>query len=240
MIPECNLCGSQSFSDVKTRPLARCRGCGSYERTRLMWLYIEKELKNKSFARVLHIAPELGIYNKLIKFLDRDSYTVADYQPSDYKFAPTCVHIDLTKLSDWPDNQFDLIIHSHVLEHISCNIAYTLFHLHRMLDDNGKHICIIPFSDGKWDESFQHLSSKERIMRFGQSDHIRRFGKDDIEKHLGAVMSLPSTYNATNDFPEHVLKSANIPEDAWTSYSINSVLIFNKTDYILSSTSSKK
>ena len=234
MIPECNLCGSRSFSNVKTRPLARCRGCGSYERTRLLWLYIERELKNKSFSRVLHIAPELGIYNKLKDILDPDSYTVADFQPKNYSFVHNCRHIDLTDLSKWPDKQYDMIIHSHVLEHVSCNIAYTLFHLHRMLDEHGKHICIIPFSEGRWDESFQQLSSKERIMRFGQSDHIRRFGKDDISQHLGSIMRIPSSYEARSQFSELVLKSANIPLEACSSYSINSVLIFNKNDYLLS------
>lgn len=235
MKPKCNLCGSQSFSDVKNRRLARCRGCGSYERTRLLWLYIEKALDNRSNLRVLHIAPELGIYSQLKARIDYGQYIVADYEPNNYQFAPECIHIDLTKLEGWPNNSFDLIIHSHVLEHIPCNIAYTLFHLHRMITPNGKHICIIPFSDGGWDESFQMLPSKERIIRFGQSDHIRRFGRDDIHKHLGSIMNLPEQVDVTKEFSTEILISASIPESAWNSFSIHSVLVFDKNDYLLQS-----
>lgn len=236
MTPECNLCGSKSFSDVKNRPLARCRSCGSYERTRLLWLYIEKILSQKINPRILHIAPELGVYNRISAVIEPDNYTIADFQPANYPFAPNCVPIDLTNLKDWPDRHFDIIIHSHVMEHIACNIAYTLFHLHRMLDENGKHICIIPFSAGGWDESFQLLPSKERTIRFGQSDHIRRFGTDDIYKHLGSVMRLPDSFDATRDFSEDILRNANIPETAWKSFSINSVLVFEKDDYLLTMT----
>ena len=38
----CNLCGCTEFLDMRRRKLVLCKNCHSLERTRLLWLYIEK------------------------------------------------------------------------------------------------------------------------------------------------------------------------------------------------------
>jgi predicted SAM-dependent methyltransferase len=119
------------------------------------------------------------LFDAISKRIDPSNYVTADIQPERYGFSD-CQYIDLCSLESWPSNHYDLIIHSHVLEHTPCNIAYTLYHLHRMLSPSGWNICVIPFTSGYWDEKFQNIGDEEKVKRFGQFDHVRRFGRGDI------------------------------------------------------------
>jgi phosphoglycolate phosphatase len=229
---ECNLCGSATFVDMNTRKAVRCNECGSLERTRLLWLYLENGRIHEN-AKVLHLAPEKGLYDTLSKRLAPGNYVTADIDPSRYRFAKDCVKLDLCELDDQPSGEYDLIIHSHVLEHVPCNVAYTLFHLHRMLKDDGRHICVIPFMAGKYDECFQDIGNEERQRRFGQFDHVRRFGKEDMGSHLGKLLNLPEEFNALDTFSEETLRAANIPENHWRGFHIGTVLYLRKTDRTL-------
>lgn len=226
---KCNLCGNDRFIDMGIRKKVQCAGCGSLERTRLLWMYIER-LKLDKTANVLHFAPEKGLYDVLSKHLDKKNYTVADINPNNYPFVDSCRQMDLCDLDEQIACEYDLIIHSHVLEHTPCNIAYTLFHLHRMLKKSGTHLCIVPFMGGKYDESFQALSDEERQRRFGQPDHVRRFGCQDIPSHLGKLITIPTEFDATQDFTPDDLEDANIPENNWKGFHIATVLDLKKHD----------
>lgn len=225
----CNICGNDKFVDMNTRKNVKCTKCGSLERTRLLYLYIQN-MKIKENQKILHIAPERGIYNYLKGKVEPGNYTVADLEPEKYKFADKSVKIDLCDLDHLLSSQYDLIMHSHVLEHTPCNIAYTLYHLHRMLKEDGIHLCIIPFMDGQYDECFQDISDDERRRRFGQHDHVRRFGNKDISSHLGKLVSLPDSYDAIKEFPAEQLQKANIPENHWKGFHIGTVLKLKKHD----------
>ena len=178
----------------------------------------------------MHLAPERGLYNVLVNRVEKGNYIPADIDPSKYPFADNCVKIDLCDLDNEPSLQYDLIIHSHVLEHTPCNIAYTIFHLHRMLKKEGHHICIIPFMSGKYDECFQEISDEERVRRFGQFDHVRRFGREDICSHLGKLINIPKDFDATQHFSEEILREANIPENHWRGFHIGTVLLLKRYD----------
>jgi phosphoglycolate phosphatase len=229
---ECNICGNQSFIDFGKRVNVRCAKCDSVERTRLLWMYIDSLNLNKN-SKVLHIAPEPGIYNRLSKVLSKNNYVVADPSPEFFDFAKDCVKIDLCYLDQEKSMKYDLIIHSHVLSYVPCNIAYPLFHFHRMLKKNGTHICIIPFLAGKYDECFQNIGDKEKIRRFGQPKVVRKFGKDDIESHIGSILDLPLLFDARNDFSETLLKKANIPQEHWTGFQTSTVFMLKKGDFRL-------
>lgn len=153
-------------------------------------MYIQKT-KISSESKILHFAPKKEIYKALLNYVGKQNYFVSDINPKRYHFAENLLSIDLCNLENELSFQYDLILHSHVLEYISCNIAYTLFHLHRILKKNGFHIFVIPFMNGKYDECFQDLSEEERVRRFGQNDHVRRFGKEDISSHIGKLINIP-------------------------------------------------
>jgi len=228
---KCNLCGSEEFVDMNqtTRKNVKCKKCGSLERTRLLWMYLQKFKIDKE-TKLLHIAPEKGLYKALLKLLNKHHYIVGDVNPKQYSFVEECIEINLCNLENQPSFEYDLIIHSHVLEHIPCNIAYTLFHLHRMLKKDGYHIFIIPFLNGKYDECFQHLSHEERIRRFGQHDHLRRFGKEDISSHIGKLVNIPYQFDATKDFKVQDLRNANIPKRLWKGFHGSTVLCLKRND----------
>jgi len=155
--------------------------------------------------------------------------------PSDFTHAPECGFIDLCDLDERETDRFDVILHSHVLEHSPCNIAYTLFHLDRMLAPGGHHFCVIPFMPGKWEEDFHDLTPDVRLSRFGQGDHMRRFGREDLNSHLGKLMKMPEGYDARDDFPEAVLRQHNVPEKEWAGFTGTTVLTFRKGDFLLKS-----
>jgi phosphoglycolate phosphatase len=174
------------------------------------------------------------LYNALSKVISPSNYRTTDIDPARYRrYAPRTTRLDLCALDDEPSCAYDFIIHSHVLEHVPCSLAYTLFHLHRMLAENGAHICVIPFSSGAWEESFEALSGDERTQRFYQHDHMRRFGRDDRDSHLGKVIRLPESFDATEVFTEDELRAANIPKDHWRGFTMGTVLELKKQDYLL-------
>jgi phosphoglycolate phosphatase len=215
------------------RPLARCIKCQSVERTRLLWKYLEKEAALAPGVRVLHLAPEPGLYAAIGKRVATDDYHVADIDPDRFTFASNMRRIDLCDLDALPDNHYDLILHSHVLEHVPCTLAYPLFHLHRSLKETGRHVFVVPFMRGGYDECFAEIGDAERIRRFGQNDHVRKFGLDDVDRHLGALLEIDKDYDATRDFTEEELLEANIPREAWKGLSAHTVIMVRKYDMTL-------
>jgi predicted SAM-dependent methyltransferase len=232
LVKKCNICGSENFREYNRRVDAVCTGCGSFERTRLFWLHLNRRKISRN-SRILHIAPERCIYNLLKERVEPGQYTVADIEPEKYNFATDIVRIDLQDLDNFPSNEFDYILHNHVLEHVPCSYAYTLFHLHRMLKATGLHLFSVPFMRGYYDETYQDIGDEARIKRFGQNDHVRRFGADDVQKHLGKVIRLPEVYDAERDFKAEVLESANVPRAFWAGYNGSTVLSLGKEDYLL-------
>jgi hypothetical protein len=228
---KCNLCGCAEFVDMRGRKNVRCKECHSLERTRLLWMYLQR-LPLDATSRVLHIAPEAGIFRKLAGILAPGNYVTADFDPRRYAFAKAR-KIDLTALEEWPSDHFDLILHVHVLEHLRCNIAYPLYHLHRMLKAGGTHLFIVPFNRGIYEECLDDIGDDERTRRFGQSDHFRRFGIDDLDAHLGKLIRLPAAPDAVADFGEPTLKDANIPAANWRGFHKATVLAVQKGDYRL-------
>lgn len=228
---KCNICGHDKFGAMRTRPFERCLGCNSLTRTRLIWMFL-CELNLPENARILHIAPEKCLYDAILRDFPNAEYEPADMFPENFPFARNMIKINLCEMENFSSNAYDLIIHSHVLEHTPCNVAYSLFHIHRILKPSGVHVCIIPFAEGHYDESFEDLSPDERVHRFGQSDHIRKFGTADTNEHIGKLFSTALSYDLTLYFPEDQLTFANIPSIFWKTLSINSVLKFSKTDLV--------
>jgi phosphoglycolate phosphatase len=102
-----------------------------------------------------------------------------------------------------------------------------------MLKPIGKQVCIIPISKGYYDESNGDIGPDERLRRFGQHDHVRSFGVEDLSSQLGKVIRLPAVFDAEARFGAERLTQAGVPKPAWSGFNINTVLEIGKGDYLL-------
>mgnify|MGYP001794255176 FL=1 len=138
-----------------------------------MKLVLDQLKLPRANQRVLHFAPEKGLAQYLQKTVG-NGYTAADFDPERYPYVDT-QKIDLvTEAELLPSNHYDLILHSHVLEHVPCGLAPVLFHFHRALKPTGRHIFCIPFSSGNYEECYDKMTDKEANRRIGQFDHFRK------------------------------------------------------------------
>lgn len=234
---QCNLCNGTEFVDTRRRKNSKCSSCLSVERTRLFWMYLKKSGVLAAGKRVLHFAPEVGLAQQISAIVGVQNYFPVDFEPRIYSQVPGVKKFDMT--TDFPklqSNSFDLVLHIHVLEHIPCNIAYLLFHLHRILRPGGTHAFVIPIAGNGWEECFDaSQSTEERVLRFGQSDHLRRFGRRNIEQSLGCIVDIKRylDFDATREFPTTQLAEANITQRLWTGLSGATPILLGKDDYLL-------
>jgi SAM-dependent methyltransferase len=92
------------------------------------------------------------------------------------------VTADITDLP-FPENRWDFIVCSHVLEHVGDDQA-AMREFRRVLAPGGRALVMVPRNLGtKTDEDPSITDAKERTRRFGQHDHVRIYG-DDLEERL--------------------------------------------------------
>jgi Methyltransferase domain len=122
------------------RPVARCEQCHSLERGRFLWMILDRMQVLQPKMRVLHLAPEGAIGNRLFE-LYGSSYKATDYDVprySKWKFAVSRLDA-CTDLVNMPSASFDLILHNHVLEHVPCSVEAVLTEMTRLLAPSGWH-----------------------------------------------------------------------------------------------------
>jgi predicted SAM-dependent methyltransferase len=156
---------------------ALCPVCSSTDRERLLYQYLSK--KTNIFSeriKLLHVAPEAG----LIRIVKRHSNI--DYLTADISSNNVMVKMDITEIN-YPDKEFDVIICSHVLEHI-VDDRKALRELYRVLKSGGWGILQVPISLSidKTYEDFSVTAPSEREQVFGQSDHVRIYAIDYLDR----------------------------------------------------------
>lgn len=236
----CNVCGSKTWADMGARKRVRCASCNSLERTRIMKLYLDYLKVPTAGMRVLHIAPEPGL-SKFFQSIPNIQYQPVDFNPGSYGFC-NAKKLDLcTDSKNLPQNYYDLIVHSHVLEHVKCNVSAVFYYLNKSLKENGYHIFSIPVINGFTEECFSPMSAEEATRRFGQSDHVRNFGLLDFENNLGMLFnengfgfySKPDNFSLYKVFDKSVLDLRNIPETDRCGLTPSSVFVVRKEDFKL-------
>nr|WP_255732831.1 methyltransferase domain-containing protein [Ruegeria sp. Ofav3-42] len=181
--------------------------------------------------RVLHLAPEKSLAGILSR--ENIDYDPIDIEPGNFPFC-TVRKFDLCEdAANLPSNHYDLIIHSHVMEHIPCNVTAVLFHLHRALKPSGMHFVCVPFMGGTSAEDLGDISKEDAIAWFGQNDHVRRFGAADVHRNLGMIFNIPTTYSMLNYATVKELDEANIPERERNGFTGSSVFPLKKDDLLL-------
>jgi len=171
------------------RPNALCPKCGSEERHRLIWLYlIQRTNLFKDHLRILHFAPEKFFQKKI------ESCPNLNYISADLSHPSAMIKMDITDIL-FKDNTFDVILCSHVLEHIQ-NDHKAMKELFRVLKPGGWAILLVPIQYDKTFEDKNITTPEARETTFGQWDHVRSYGldyKDRLEKAGFVVKVIPFT-----------------------------------------------
>ncbi len=174
---ECNICAFKlsKFVKLSTGDLL-CPNCGSLPRTRRLWEILQAELKAGG-KKVLHFSPMSAISKKL-KNRENIIYITSDYN-GDFDADKK---LDIRKI-DEPDEEYDLIICFHVLEHIPEDTE-AIQELFRILRDGGKCLFQTPFKEGSIYENPIIQTPAERLQHFGQEDHVRIYSVEGLKERI--------------------------------------------------------
>jgi predicted SAM-dependent methyltransferase len=123
---------------------------------------------------MLHVAPESCLEPTFRKQLG-DDYLTADL------FNPLAmVKMDITDIQ-YPDESFDVIYCSHVLEHV-VDDRKAMSEFYRVLKSDGWAILLVPITAETTYEDPSIVAPVERLKHFGQDDHVRRYGHDYVDR----------------------------------------------------------
>ena len=124
---------------------------------------------------MLHVAPE-AVLRERLRAIPGVTYVSGDLSAES---GPE--RIDVTALR-FDDSTFDLVICNHVLEHVPDD-RRAMREIARVLKPGGEAILLVPdVATLETDEDLSIVDPTERVLRFGQSDHVRRYGWDYVER----------------------------------------------------------
>jgi SAM-dependent methyltransferase len=139
----------------------------------LLKLSLEREWRfHPSSLDILHFAPEWGTERGF-----RSNPRVRRYVTADLCAPGVDVRCDITLL-DFPNETFDIVLCSHVLEHVTDD-RQAIRELHRVLRPGGIAYVQVPYVSDKYTEEDPSVTDpSEREQRYGQFDHVRLYGRD--------------------------------------------------------------
>jgi SAM-dependent methyltransferase len=119
----------------------------------------------------------------------------------------------------FPDRSFDIVIACDVLEHI-VDDGVALRECWRVLRRGGTAILTVPQSDGDIAtfEDPEITTPEGRAEAYGQSDHVRNYGTDFVERISTAgfhVRSIDSASFSPELVTRHVLAPPVLRADRW-------------------------
>jgi SAM-dependent methyltransferase len=171
----CPICDGRygSFVGREDRANAQCPGCGSFVRHRILWLYLRDVIGVADHPmRVLHLAPESAIERHL------RAIPSIDYVTADADAALATDRVDIVSLP-YGNAAFDLVICSHVLEHVP-NDRAAIAELRRVLRPGGTAIVIVPVHLERTVEFLDERSVPEYPDGYLRAEHghVREIGAD--------------------------------------------------------------
>ncbi len=172
----CTVCsnGNKKFIKIPDGDLL-CPFCGSRSRTRRMYSFLNEN--NLITGKVLHFSPSRSVY-RLLKKNKNISYFSTDYEDefiAEHRYDITQIPVE--------NDFFDLVICYHILEHIEDD-GKAMRELFRVLKTGGTCIIQTPFKEGDIYEDPSKKTAKERLLAFGQEDHLRIYSVEGLQKRL--------------------------------------------------------
>jgi SAM-dependent methyltransferase len=168
----CPICGYVGpFLQHALQPREICLRCGSRARHRVIHLALQRRLASWQPLRrnVLHLAPEQPLVKGLSTW--SDLYVTADIEPGQAQIA-----LDL-RCASLASGSFDLVLASHVLEHIVEDRA-ALAEIYRVLHSSGIAVLIVPI--------VTDLTDEWGFADSARNDHARDCGLDYFDRYREA------------------------------------------------------
>lgn len=193
---ESHVPGFQPFGIAK-RAEAQCPRCGALERHRSAWLFLKyaTDLCDGREKLLLHPSPERHL-GRILRNLPEVRYLGSDIVPEGVS-----VVLDLATMP-FDAETVDAVYCSHVLEHIEADMD-AMAELHRVLKPGGWALVMTPVKGDTTYEDPSIRSPEGRLAAFGQSDHVRLYGRDirqrlvtagfEVEEHHGEL-GFPEPY----------------------------------------------
>jgi SAM-dependent methyltransferase len=174
---------------------ARCPACGSLERHRFLWLFLQKAQYTWRHMNVLHVAAEPCMQRQM-RTLGAKRYITTDLQKLNVNILS-----DLTALP-FKSSSFDLIIASHVLEHVVDDHA-GFREIRRILTPRGVALLQVPFEFEREEtlELGPCASSDDRRRILGHWTHRRSYGQD-LSRRIRRAGLTPKKYSVDRFYAE--------------------------------------
>lgn len=207
----CAICDHRfdRFKDDWNRPNALCWRCGSQERHRAQWLLFERRPQLLADARsLLHFSPEWCLRGRLAA-VSGLRYVTSDLDVTQRADA----RLDITAL-DLPDDAFDAVICSHVLEHVPDDAA-AMRELRRIVAPGGWCLVMVPLAlDRATTYEDDSISAPEdRRREFLQHDHVRLYAPDIADRLRAARFAVEVVDMAAELGPERAARHRLLASD---------------------------
>ena len=186
----CPVCGKKFHTYLPFGEFPRkgvmCPNCQSVERHRALWIILNSLKFERRGMKILHFAPEPIFHQRFSSIPDVDYYPV-DLNPKAFGIRKV---VDITDIP-FDDNTFDLIMCTHVLEHIPDD-RKAMSELYRVLKPNlGVALLTVPIGNRATTlEKPEYNTPELRSKYYGQWDHVRRYGADYIDRLRAAKFSV--------------------------------------------------
>jgi ubiquinone/menaquinone biosynthesis C-methylase UbiE len=158
---------------------------------------------------LLDIAPSQALSPFIEKFKQVNRHT------ADLLVEGVDLLVDITNMPEVASNSYDILICSHVLEHVSDD-KKALSELYRVLKPGGRGIIMVPINlvIEQIDEDPQVTDVAERWRRFGQYDHVRLYNKsgfvERVESAGFTVNQLGVDYFGESTFRQYGITSKSV------------------------------
>lgn len=188
-----------------------CPCCDAFDRDRLTAIYLDEVFSSFDRSRtyrLIEFAPGEALHKKIKR------YPFISYRSADLNRKTVDERIDLTAMDRYGDGSVDIILCSHVLEHIPDD-RKAMREICRVLKPDGFAILLVPLVVGV-EETHEDPSINTEALRwkyFGMGDHVRQYGKRDFIARLKSA-GLHVAQLGIEHFGAEVFRRAGIAENS--------------------------
>jgi SAM-dependent methyltransferase len=209
----CPVCESRCRRFLSHGPPSRrvrdavCPVCLSHPRLRLAWLFLSTrtDLLDGRPKRLLHVAPEPALTRRLRNARDIEIVS------ADLDSPHARIVLDITRI-DMADASFDVILCSHVLEHVHDD-RRAMRELCRILRPGGWAMIQVPISRKPTFEDPSITDPAERERLFWQADHVRLYGLDIADRLTEAGFEVETLFGDQLIPPDQLVRTGIYPRD---------------------------